>query len=146
MMERSEYGLALRWWEKARAVEQGGLAEEPPLCSSSQAARLEKECVLRMSRGDTAPFARRPRSANGENDGVPLSDVVSTVTGKETVSQKTVSATSSFRFGPLVTAPESEAVSLEVAAGCLPHRFRDRLGNVWKRALNPIEDASTDIT
>ncbi|KAF8299355.1 putative protein kinase [Trypanosoma cruzi] len=145
MMERSEYGSALRWWEKARAVEQGSLAEESPLCRSSQAARLEKECVMRMSRGDTAPFARRPRSANGENDGVPHSDVASTVTGKETVSQKTASAMSSFRFGPLVTAPESDAVSLEVAAGCLPHRFRDRLGNVWKRALNPIEDPSTEI-
>ncbi|RNF01793.1 putative protein kinase [Trypanosoma conorhini] len=89
MMERGEYGSALRWWDKARAVEQSALAEEPPLCRSSQAERLKGECVARVARDDSAPFARRPRPASGEPDDVASSDAVSSATGRGTVSSDT---------------------------------------------------------
>ncbi|RNF27034.1 putative protein kinase, partial [Trypanosoma conorhini] len=136
----------LRWWDRARAVEQSALAEEPPLCRSSQAERLKGECVARVARGDSAPFARRPRPASGEPDDVAPSDAVSSATGKGTVSSDTTSLRGSFRGDVAVAAPGSEMASLEAAAGCLPRHFTDHLGGVWKRALSPVEEGAADVT
>ncbi|RNF08867.1 putative protein kinase, partial [Trypanosoma rangeli] len=146
-MPRSTLKIAaMQWWEKAGAVEQSKLAGEPLPCRSSQVERLRTECVAHVARGDATPFVRRPRPANSERDDVFPSDAFSTATGKDTISGRMASLTGSFRGDAALTAPGSGTVSLEVAAGCLPRQFTDHLGGVWRRALNPIEDAATDAT
>ncbi|KEG12876.1 protein kinase [Trypanosoma grayi] len=145
-MVRGDYSGALRWWDRAAAVAQSSLTEDPAAWRSSQEERLRSECVARVAQGDTAPYVRRPQPVGGEDVDPAGSVAPSSDSRVDQDTQNSNPYTDSFQTGGTGTRSIIERASRAAYAGDLPRVFKDHMGNTWKRAFEPIDEAVADVT